>query len=114
MGRIGKPIIASEGQKAELLVMDRSQKLERRYAERAKVILLSLEGMTLDSIEEETGLGRRVVNKWRSRFREKGIEGVKDAPRSGKPVTISAQTKVVVVQKACEKPTGGYTNWSQA
>lgn len=114
MGRIGKPILATEEQKAELLMMDRSQKLERRYAERAKVILLSLEGMTLDTIEEETGLSRRVVNKWRFRFREEGIEGLKDAPRSGKPATISAQTKALVVQKACEKPTGGYTNWSQA
>lgn len=55
-----------------------------------------------------------MVNKWHSRFREKGIEGLKDAPRSGKPVTISAQTTAFVMQKACEKPTEGYTNWSQA
>lgn len=55
MGKIGKPIIATEEQKTELLVMDRSQKLERRYAERAKIILLSMEGKTLGTIEEETG-----------------------------------------------------------
>lgn len=52
MGRIGKPIVSTEEQKAELLMMDRSQKLERRYAERAKVILLSLEGLTLDEISK--------------------------------------------------------------
>lgn len=114
MGRTAKPIVATEEQKAELLMMDRSQKLERRYAERAKIILLSLEGLTLDKIVEETGLTRKVVNKWRSRFREEGIEGLKDAPRSGKPATISAQKKALVIQKACEKPSGGYTNWSQA
>ncbi len=114
MGRIGKPIVSTEEQRAELLMMDRSQKLERRYAERAKVILLSLEGLTLDEISKQTGLTRKVVNKWRSRFREQGIEGLKDAPRSGKPVTISPETRALVVQKACEKPTGGYTNWSQA
>lgn len=114
MGRIGKPIVATEEQKTELLMMDRSRKLERRYAERAKVILLSLEGLTLEEISKQTGLTRKIVNKWRSRFREQGTEGLKDAPRSGKPVTISAETRALVIQKACEKPTGGYTNWSQA
>jgi transposase len=41
------------------------------------------------------------------------MEGLQDAPRSGKPSVITAGQKAMVVQKACEKPTAGYTNWSQ-
>lgn len=97
----------------ELLIMKRSLKIEKRYSQRADVILLSLEGKTLDEIIEACGMSKPVVNKWRQRFRVKGIEGLQDAPRSGKPAVITAKQKATVIQRACEKPPGGYTNWSQ-
>jgi putative transposase len=113
MARIAKPVILTEAEKESLFVMRRSTKIEKRYSERAHVILLSSEGKSLDEIIRETNLSKPVVNKWRQRFRTLGIEGLRDAPRSGKPSTISAAQKAAVVQKACEKPEGGYTNWSQ-
>ena len=113
MARKAIPIIASDEQLQELIVMARSLKMERRYSERANVIILSIEKRTLEEIIAATGLSKPVVNKWRQRFRVYGIEGLKDAPRSGKPSVISAKQKATVIQKACEKPTGGYTNWSQ-
>lgn len=113
MGRIAQPIGISPDQHQELLVMARSHKIEKRYSLRAKVILLSLENKPLEAIIEETGLSRPVVNKWRQRFRLEGIAGLKDAARSGKPTKITPEQKAAVIQKACEKPPGGYTNWSQ-
>lgn len=59
------------------------------------------------------GSTRMVVNKWRNRFRAAGIEGLKDAARSGKPAIFDATDEARVIQKACEKPGQGYTNWSQ-
>jgi putative transposase len=103
----------TEGQRAELEMMERSHKIERRYAKRAQVLLLSDQGHTLDGIVARTGLSRRAVNKWRNRFRTSGIAGLKDAPRSGPPRRIKAEQRMRVVQLACEKPSGGYTNWSQ-
>lgn len=114
MARISKPIVATVEQRQELLVMSRSLKIERRYNLRAQVILLSLEGKGLEEIITKSGMSRPVVNKWRQRFRHSGIEGLKDAQRSGKPSVITAKQKAMVIQKACEKPSGGYTNWSQA
>jgi transposase len=69
--------------------------------------------MQLDDIVKFTGLNRPVVNKWRQRFRDKGIAGLRDAERSGKPKTITPEQKALVIEKACSKPEGGYTNWSQ-
>jgi transposase len=112
MARRAKEILVTEGDYQKLLVMGRSLKLEKRYSDRARIILLSLEKKTLDEIVEEVGLSRKVVNGWRNRFREKGLEGLKDEPRSGKPATITAEQKALVIQKACEKPGEGYTNWS--
>lgn len=113
MARKSQPITANPDQVHELLVMKRSLKIEKRYSQRASIILLSLEPKTLDEIVTITGLSKPIVNKWRQRFRSMGIEGLKDAFRSGKPAVISAVQKASVLQKACQKPEGGYTNWSQ-
>ena len=96
MARIGQPITASPEERAGLLTMKRSQKLERRYVERAEIILHSLEGKSLDQIIELTGKSKPVVNKWRQRFRKYGLEGLKDAPRSGKPKTITPEQRAMV------------------
>lgn len=113
MARRPQALEASEEQRQELLSMSRSLKMERRYVTRSQVILLSLEGRTLEEIIHLTGLSRPNVNKWRQRFRKRGMVGLLDAPRSGKPSIITAEQKARVIQKACEKPAGGYTNWSQ-
>ncbi len=103
----------SEEQREELVTMRRSLKLEKRYVDRATVILLSNEGKTIDYIMHQTKLSRRAVNKWRQRFKVSGINGLKDAPRPGKKPFITQEQKLLVIQKACSKPDGGYTNWSQ-
>jgi transposase len=114
MARKSKPMEVTEDQRKELTVMSRSLKLESRYVVRSKVILLSSEGKTLDSIIQSTGLSRKVVNKWRQRFKIFGVAGLKDAQRPGKVPIISPEQKTMVIQKACSKPAGGYTNWSQS
>jgi len=113
MARISQPIKATESERLELLSMSRSHKLDSRYVLRSRIILYSLEGRRLDEIMELVGSTRMVVNKWRNRFRAAGIEGLKDAARSGKPAIFDATDEAKVIQKACEKPGQGYTNWSQ-
>jgi len=113
MARIGTPIQLTMNEKEELLTMSRSRKLEKRYVERAEIILFSDQGLSMDEIVMQTGLSKPVVNKWRQRFRQQGINGLKDAPRSGKPKVITPEQQALVIEKACTKPDGGYTNWSQ-
>lgn len=111
-----RPIIykISEKQREELVTMQRSLELQKRYVDRAKVILLSSQGKTIDQIMQQTALSRRAVNKWRQRFKSLGMDGLKDSPRSGKKPIITQEQKLLVIQKACSKPEGGYTNWSQS
>jgi len=113
MARISAPIEANDQELDQLQLMLRSTKIEKRYSQRAHVVLLSIEGKKVEEIISLSGLSRPIVNKWRQRFRKLGIEGLKDSPRPGKPARISAEQKAKVIQLACEKPGKGYTNWSQ-
>lgn len=113
MARIGQKIELTMEENQELLTMSRSHKLEKRYVDRAMIILHSAEGKSLDQIIELTGRSRPVISKWRKRFHKYRLAGLKDAKRSGKPKTITPEQKALVIEKACTKPEGGYTNWSQ-
>ena len=99
--------------KSELLTLSRSQALEYRYVIRAKIILEWSEGKTLDQCEKSLSVSRPTIVKWRKRFAARRLDGLKDAPRAGKPLTISPETRAKVIELACSEPDEGYSCWSQ-
>ena len=89
-----------------------SGKTEQRLALRAKVILLAAEGLSLHNIAEKTGLNWQSCLKWRKRFLEQGLDGLKDKQGRGRPQEISPDERVNVVALACTTPPDGSTRWS--
>jgi transposase len=52
---------------------------------RARIVLYAAEGLSNDSIAARLDTPRQVVSKWRKRFFEKGLAGLEDEPRGGRP-----------------------------
>src|SRR3990172_540615 len=73
---------------------------EQRMAQRARVILASAQGKRLPEVSAASRLSPQNCSKWRRRFAEAGLDGLKDAPRSGKPPTVPAETKLAVISLA--------------
>lgn len=109
---IGAIILSSEEHR-ELLSWSRSTSLDYRYVVRAKIILLASENVKYDTIQEQLNVSRAAIAKWKKRFKDSGLKGLKDAKRTGKPRTYTEEDRVRVVQKACEAPGEGYSCWSQ-
>lgn len=108
-----RPFELNEEEIIELETISRSSKAEKRMVERANIILLWHKGKSFVETQFELGVSQMAVNKWRKRFMEQRLEGLKDAPRSGKPPVLSAAQKARVIQLATKKPKGGYSSWSQ-
>jgi len=108
-----RPFKLTEQDLIELETISRSSKAEKRMVERVNIILLWHEGKSFVETQQALGMSQVAVNKWRKRFVEQGLDGLKDAPRSGKPPVLSAAQKTRVVQLATKKPKGGYSSWSQ-
>lgn len=106
-------LIQTEEVRKELLAYTRSGKLDHRYVVRSKIILALDEGLSHRAVAKTVDVSLSTVAKWKKRFREAGIDGLLDAPRSGRPVQYSTADRARVIQKACEKPEGGYTARSQ-
>jgi putative transposase len=97
----------------ELTFIARSSKAEKRLVERAQIILCWHEGKSFAETRQELDVSEVVINKWRQRFVKNRLEGLKDAPRSGKPAVFSPAKKASVIELATKNPGKGYTNWSQ-
>jgi len=108
-----KTLEITESEYNELLVMKRSSKIEYRYRLRAEIILMCHAGKTYEEIQRALSVSSAVVSKWKQRFHTDRIEGLKDAPRSGKPPVYTEADRVRVINLACSKPQSGYTRWSQ-
>jgi len=113
MARIGKILQLNEDDHKTLIVASRALSADHRSVIRSRIILMLNSGHTYDSIKNELKVGREAIAKWKKRFLQFGIEGLQDAARPGKPAIYTDIDRARVINKACSKPEGGYSNWSQ-
>ena len=106
-------ITLTEEEQKTLNMWAKAAKTEKRYAQRAQVILYSAEGYTLHEINQKSDLSRQNCTRWRMRFLEERIEGLKDLPRKGRPSVIPPEVKTKVTMLACTKPTDGSNQWTR-
>ena len=99
-----KRIDVSDKDRVELERIVRASSSEMRLVERARIVLAAVEGLKALDICERVGCSEPTVTKWRGRFAERGLEGLRDAPRSGAPLTHGPQTRALLIAKACTRP----------
>ena len=84
--------IVLEGEQREVLERwARRPKTAQALAFRSRVVLAAAEGRSSTEIAAELGCNPTTVGKWRVRFAERGLDGLHDEPRPGKPRTITDQ-----------------------
>ena len=89
-----------------MVLEGRSSSRSAPHAEviRARIVLLAAEGARNIDIAERVGVCVDVVSKWRQRFCQHGLAGLKDRPRSGRPRTFGPAVVAGVKALACEPP----------
>jgi transposase len=78
--------------------------VERAQVERAQVVLAALEGATVEDIAVRRHLARNTVYLWLHRFDTRGLAGLEDAPREGRPPTYSREQVGAIVATALTDP----------
>jgi transposase len=85
---------------------------EQRLVERAKVVLLLNQGVANVEIARRLKTRPARVSKWRRRFAEQRLDGLKDADRKGRPSVYDQATDKRVLSLLDEPPPSGYGKWS--
>jgi len=77
----------SEEEDRELRALLRRPSVSQQQALRARIVLRAAEGATNTQIAAEAGVSLPTVGLWRRSFCERRLDGLADAPRSGRPRT---------------------------
>jgi transposase len=112
MARPAARIQLSADEESTLRAWTRQGTGEQRMVERAHIILLSHEGLSVEKIAARLHTRTARVSKWRQRFVEGRLNGLGDAARPGKPATYSEQTERRVLQLLDQPPPEGYSQWN--
>jgi transposase len=97
-------IVLSGQEQAVLAARARSARGPYRDRVRAAIVLAAAAGQANAAIAAELGICTDTVRKWRRRFAEGRLAGLKDAPRSGRPPVFTATDRAEAVALACELP----------
>jgi len=111
MARMAKPVPCDKQTRLVLERMAGSQKEENRLVRRARIVLGCVDGRRIKDISAELGEQEDVIIKWRDRFIAKGVAGLNDAPRSGKPAVYGDEWRAKVLAKLDETPPDGMARW---
>ena len=98
------PVMLSAGERKTLKKRARGAKTARRDRLRAQIVLAAARGRANARIAADLQVSVDTVRKWRGRFAARGLDGLKDLPRSGRPRRISALERAAVVALACQLP----------
>ena len=110
-GRTADALSLRDGDRAELERLTRSSTAPAGIAARARIVLLSAEATPNHRIAEKVGVSRPTVNKWRSRYAERGLDGLVDDPRPGPARTVD-QRRVITETLTPPPKRLGVTHWS--
>ena len=113
MGRPAKELVVSAEQRAQLESIARSQSLPAALARRAQMILRMADGEPNSAVAAQLGLSRPTVTFWRTRFRERGVQGLHNDLKPGRPRDTSDEQIAQLINTALQSRPEGATHWSR-
>src|SRR5215212_7180064 len=111
MVRRAVPLLLREDDEAELVRLTRASSGRAGLTARARIVLLAAEGTSNVTIAELVGVSRPTVDLWRNRYRDKGLAGLADEDRPGRPRQVDPRR---IVEATLTQPPKslGVTHWS--
>ena len=111
MARVAVALSCTAQVAGELERLSRSRSGEVRLAERARIVLACLAGKRNDEVARELGIRPNTVGLWRQRFAARGLPGLRDEPRPGKPAKYGAEMRTRVLERLELAPPAGMASW---
>lgn len=109
---VERTVVLDPQQRLQLESYSRSRALPHALVVRAQIVLLASAGKQNKEIAGMTGTSRQTVAKWRERFVRRGLEGLYDELRSGRPRSIEDEQIAALVRQTLGSKPEGETHWS--
>lgn len=111
--RTGITITVSEADRDLLTAIAADRNSAQKHVWRARIVLLSVEGLGTHAIMARTGKAKTTVWRWQERFMKEGVEGLlRDASRPPGKASIPLERVTELVRLTQESPPHEATYWT--
>ena len=108
-----KVIKLRKNERTSLERVVRSQSGQAALARRARMILMSVDGVSFNEIRQRLGCDVRFIQRWRERFTTDRIAGLSSQARGRPAKKVDARLEARVLRySVTKKPADGSTHWS--
>jgi transposase len=111
-GRQLAALVLSDAERTELTSLAARRSAAQALALRARIVLRCATGRQNKQVAADLQIDQTTVGKWRRRFAEHRIDGLRDEPRSGTPRTIDDARIEAVIVRTLESVPADATHWS--
>jgi len=94
----------TEEEAVGLRALAQGRKAEVRLRDRARICWLAHQGRRVPQIAAELGVCQATARTWITRFNAAGLDGLRDAGRTGRPPTYTAVEVGAVIEASLTKP----------
>jgi transposase len=113
--RSGVCLSVSPGDIKRLRALVQDRNAPQKHVWRARIVLMSAEGVGTNAIMRETGKAKTCVWRWQERFASEGFEGLlRDRTRPSRIPKLDPSIAERVVALTMEAPPGETTHWTGA
>jgi transposase len=111
VSRTAPPITCGPDDRQELERLAGSRTEPKQMIERAQIILGCLAGKRVQEVARGCHTRPNTVIKWRQRFAERGLAGLRDAPRPGAKPVYGEEFRNRVLALLEQPPPEGQASW---
>ena len=110
--RADAAIDLTQEQRTELEKVARSRRTPQALAQRVRIVLMTAAGMGPGDVGGQLGVSQPTVRKWRARYVEEGLPGLRSEPRPGRPRSLDDQRVADLLNQARQTRPSKQTHWS--
>ena len=111
--RTGVEVRFGPGDRERLEAVVASGNSPQKHVWRARIVLLSADGIGTMEIQRRTGKGKPTIWRWQQRFMDAGVDGLlREATRPGRKPPLPPATVERIVEMTLAAPPGEATHWT--
>src|SRR6202453_5142032 len=112
MGRPNTVVRVSSAEREQLDSITRSRSLPHSLVRRARIVLMSADGVSNGIIAGRCGVSVPTISHWRRCWRERGVAGLHGELRPGRPRSYDDERVAALMRKVLHSRPPNATHWS--
>ena len=111
-GRQLPPVVLTDDQRQQMTALSQSTSMAYALVQRARIVLACAQGLTNCAVAQRLAVSPSAVGKWRRRFVERGVQGLHDELRPGRPRTYEDDKVAELINRALQEKPRNASAWS--